>query len=130
MGVPDEANLLCQFRHRNIVQCLGACFQPPNHVLVLEYAPENLKQAIHKQDITPSVLIDWALQIATGMNYLHTEAPITIIHRDLKPANILVFPGGTLKVRTFKSNTGWGGCGGGCGGGVYGGGGGGRRMTY
>ena len=96
---PDEANLLCQFRHRNIVQCLGTCYQAPYHVLVMEYAPENLKQAIHRSHISPTTLVDWSLQIATGMNYLHTEAPITIIHRDLKPANILVFPQGILKVR-------------------------------
>ena len=95
---PDEANLLCQFRHRNIVQCLGACYQAPHYVLVMEFAPENLKQVIQTHDITPATLIAWALEIATGMNYLHNEAPITVIHRDLKPANILVFPEGTLKV--------------------------------
>ena len=64
----------------------------------MEYAPENLRQAIHTHDISPAVLVDWSLQIATGMNYLHTEAPITVVHRDLKPANILVFGGTTLKV--------------------------------
>ena len=96
---PNEANLLCQFRHRNIVQCLGAYFQAPDYVLVMEYAPENLKQAIRLHEISPSTLVEWSLAIATGMNYLHNEAPITVIHRDLKPANILVFPGGLLKVR-------------------------------
>ena len=41
--------------------------------------------------IGPDVLIDWAIQIARGMVYLHHNAPIKLIHRDLKSAN------GTLK---------------------------------
>ena len=37
--------------------------------------------------IGPDVLIDWAIQIARGMVYLHHNAPIKLIHRDLKSAN-------------------------------------------
>lgn len=47
------------------------------------------------------MVVEWALQIATGMNYLHTEAPICIIHRDLKPSNVLVFADNTLKISDF-----------------------------
>ena len=34
-----------------------------------------------------SLLLKWAHEIALGMNYLHSEAPIKIIHRDLKSNN-------------------------------------------
>ena len=37
--------------------------------------------------IRPDVLIDWAIQIARGMNYLHNGAPISLVHRDLKSSN-------------------------------------------
>lgn len=37
-----------------------------------------------------AVVVDWALQIARGMNYLHNESPTTIVHRDLKSGNILL----------------------------------------
>ena len=37
--------------------------------------------------IRPEVLIDWAIQIARGMNYLHNGAPISLVHRDLKSSN-------------------------------------------
>ena len=33
------------------------------------------------------VLVDWAIQLARGMNYLHHGAPISLVHRDLKSAN-------------------------------------------
>ncbi|KAH9369356.1 hypothetical protein HPB48_018780 [Haemaphysalis longicornis] len=34
------------------------------------------------------VLVDWAVQIARGMHYLHVEA--SLIHRDLKSSNVLL----------------------------------------
>jgi hypothetical protein len=75
-----EADLLCQFRHRNIVQCLGVCVLPPHHLtaLVMEYAPENLKQALHRRDVPPAMLVEWALQIATGTVGTHgsVAAPV------------------------------------------------------
>ena len=44
--------------------------------------------------------IQYAQQLAQGMNYLHTCKP-AIIHRDLKPANLLVDHSGTLKISDF-----------------------------
>uniref|UniRef100_A0A183U5V8 Protein kinase domain-containing protein n=1 Tax=Toxocara canis TaxID=6265 RepID=A0A183U5V8_TOXCA len=35
-------------------------------------------------------IISWALQIASGVAYLHYEAPETIIHRDLKSKNVVL----------------------------------------
>ena len=32
-------------------------------------------------------ILQWAKEIALGMNYLHEEAPIKVIHRDLKSKN-------------------------------------------
>ena len=34
-----------------------------------------------------SVLMDWAIQIAEGMRYLHEGVPICVVHRDLKSGN-------------------------------------------
>lgn len=33
------------------------------------------------------VLVDWAIQIADGMHYLHELAVITLVHKDLKSSN-------------------------------------------
>ncbi len=103
----QEAELLSKVRHRNIIQFFGVCSEPPNYCLVMEFAPSNLKDLIHKQqiEIKPSNVIDWSRQIASGMNYLHTEAPDTIIHRDLKPGNVLVAADGTMKVFIYFRNS-------------------------
>jgi sterile alpha motif and leucine zipper-containing kinase AZK len=38
-----------------------------------------------------ALILKWAHEIALGMNYLHSEAPIKIIHRDLKSNNGILF---------------------------------------
>ncbi|XP_041010724.1 integrin-linked protein kinase 1-like [Juglans microcarpa x Juglans regia] len=42
-----------------------------------------------KSSLSPSTAINFALDIARGMAYLHNE-PNVIIHRDLKPRNVLL----------------------------------------
>jgi len=88
--VEKEAKLFSIFRHRNIVGLFGVCLKQPNLCLVLEYARGGALSrvlSVHGRTIPPSVLLDWAIQIARGMYYLHNEAPLSIIHRDLKSGN-------------------------------------------
>ena len=49
-----------------------------------------LAAALRETALTPEVIIDWATQIACGMNYLHNEAPVSVVHCDLKSANVLL----------------------------------------
>lgn len=88
--VKREAKLFSIFRHRNIVGLFGVCLKPPNLCLVLEYARGGALCRVlstHGRTIPPGVLLNWAIQIARGMYYLHNEAPLSIIHRDLKSGN-------------------------------------------
>ena len=88
--VKKEAKLFSIFKHRNIVGLFGVCLKLPNLCLILEYARGGALSRVlstHGRTIPPSVLLDWAIQIARGMYYLHNDAPLSIIHRDLKSGN-------------------------------------------
>ena len=87
-NVRQEAKLFWLLNHRNIISLKGVCLQQPNLCLVMEYARGgSLSRVLTGRRIPPDVLVDWALQIACGMHYLHEEAPISLVHRDLKSNN-------------------------------------------
>lgn len=87
-NVLQEAKLFRLLNHPNIVSLIGVCLDEPNLCLVLEYCRGGpLNRVISGRQIPPDIIVDWAIQIASGMNYLHSEAPIPLIHRDLKSSN-------------------------------------------
>lgn len=87
-NVIKEAKLFCLLRHENIVSLEGVCLQEPNLCLVLEYCRGgSLNRVLAGRKIRPDILVNWAIQIAKGMDYLHRGAPISLIHRDLKSSN-------------------------------------------
>ena len=88
--VKKEAKFFSFLRHRNIVGLFGVCLKAPNLCLVLEYARGGALSRVlstHGRTVPPSILLDWAIQIARGMCYLHNGAPLSVIHRDLKSGN-------------------------------------------
>ncbi|XP_017320061.1 mitogen-activated protein kinase kinase kinase 21 isoform X3 [Ictalurus punctatus] len=90
-SVKQEAKLFAMLRHPNIIRLEGVCLEEPNLCLVMEYAQGGtLNRALTGRRIPPHILVNWAVQIATGMQYLHEEAAVPIIHRDLKSSNILL----------------------------------------
>lgn len=90
-SVRQEARLFWVLDHPNIVTLKGVCLEAPNLCLVMEYARGgSLNRVLSGRKIAPEVLVDWAIQIARGMHYLHYEAPISLIHRDLKSSNVLL----------------------------------------
>lgn len=109
-NVRQEARLFWMLRHRNIIALRGVCLQEPNLCLVMEYARGGaLNRALAGKKVPPRVLVNWAVQIATGMDYLHNQTFVPIIHRDLKSSNILILEpverddltGKTLKITDF-----------------------------
>ncbi|XP_066535010.1 mitogen-activated protein kinase kinase kinase 9 [Hoplias malabaricus] len=86
-----EARLFSMLRHPNIMALLGVCVQEPNLCLVMEYARGGaLNRALAGKRIPPNTLVNWAVQIARAMHYLHCQAIVPIIHRDLKSSNVLI----------------------------------------
>ncbi|KAJ0447049.1 putative dual-specificity kinase TKL-Pl-5 family [Helianthus annuus] len=86
-----EVNLLVKLRHPNIVQFLGAVTEKKPLMLITEFLRGgDLHQCLkEKGALNPTTAINFALDIARGMAYMHTE-PNVIIHRDLKPRNVLL----------------------------------------
>jgi len=89
-SVRQEAKYYWIMNHVNVVALRGVCLSPPNLCLVMEYAAGgSLSRALqaYRQALPPDVLVDWAVQIARGMLYLHEEARVMLVHRDLKSSN-------------------------------------------
>ncbi|CAN1122242.1 Serine/threonine-protein kinase STY17 [Linum perenne] len=97
----QEVYIMRKVRHKNVVQFIGACTQPPNLCIVTEFmARGSIYDFLHKQDGVfklPS-LIRVAIDVSKGMNYLHQNS---IIHRDLKTANLLMDENEVVKVADF-----------------------------
>uniref|UniRef100_A0A3Q3E865 mitogen-activated protein kinase kinase kinase n=1 Tax=Labrus bergylta TaxID=56723 RepID=A0A3Q3E865_9LABR len=109
-NVRQEARLFAMLTHPNIIALMGVCLQEPNLCLIMEYASGGaLSRALAGRRIPPHILVNWAVQIAKGMLYLHCEAIVPVIHRDLKSNNILLaqpienecMEGLTLKITDF-----------------------------
>jgi serine/threonine protein kinase len=69
----------------------------------MEYCAEgSLYELLRKRtEILPPEVMEWARQIAMGMQFLHSKK---IIHRDLKSANILVTHKDSLKISDFGTS--------------------------
>lgn len=86
--VRQEAKLFWLLDHSNIIALKGVCLHEPNVCLVMEYAQGgSLNCILTGSRIPADVLVDWAIQIAKGMHYLHEVAPLQLVHCDLKSSN-------------------------------------------
>jgi len=87
-SVRKEGQIFWLLQHPNIIALRGVCLREPNLCLVMECARGGpLSKAVESRLMPPAVLVDWAVQIARGMDYLHEHARVHIIHRDLKSGN-------------------------------------------
>eukprot|EP01117_Protostelium_nocturnum_P007334 TRINITY_DN2624_c0_g1_i1.p1 TRINITY_DN2624_c0_g1~~TRINITY_DN2624_c0_g1_i1.p1 ORF type:complete len:1555 (-),score=571.21 TRINITY_DN2624_c0_g1_i1:63-4487(-) len=98
-----ETLFLRKLRHPNIYLFMGTCIRDGDLYIVTEYMEKgSLKTMLAKEKkrLNWQLVLRMALDIASGMNYLHSYKPI-IIHRDLKTGNILVDKDLNLKICDF-----------------------------
>ncbi|KAK6129537.1 hypothetical protein DH2020_036722 [Rehmannia glutinosa] len=98
-----EVEIMLRLRHPNVVLFMGAVTRPPNMSILTEFLPRgSLYKLLHRPNlqIDEKTRIKMALDVAKGMNYLHTSHPI-IVHRDLKTPNLLVDKNRIVKVCDF-----------------------------
>ncbi|XP_047981899.1 receptor-like kinase TMK4 [Salvia hispanica] len=103
-----EIEVLTSVRHRNLVSLHGFCNNGSEKLLVYEYMPQgSLCQHLFewKEMGTPPLTwnqrVNIALDVARGVEYLHSMANQSFIHRDLKPSNILIGDDMRAKVCDF-----------------------------
>ncbi|XP_030452073.1 integrin-linked protein kinase 1-like [Syzygium oleosum] len=98
-----DNTLLRELRHPNILQFLGSIVHGEEMILITEYLPKgNLEDIVEgKVRIELHTALQYALDIARGMNYLHQHKPFPIVHNHLHPRNLLQDEGGHLKIGEY-----------------------------
>ncbi|PIN14811.1 Serine/threonine protein kinase [Handroanthus impetiginosus] len=103
-----EIAVLTKVRHRHLVALLGYCINGNERLLVYEYMPQGtLGQHLFEwqehgyKPLTWKQRVTIALDVARGVEYLHSLAQQSFIHRDLKPSNILLSDVMRAKVADF-----------------------------
>eukprot|EP00794_Sanderia_malayensis_P012335 gene12336-13609_t len=105
LNLDKEADVLCVLSHKNIIQFYGAVTKSPNFCLVTEYAAfGSIYDYLSKNTLEFKSILKWARDIASGISYLHNEAPFKIIHRDLKSKNVVVTHDLNVKLCDFGSS--------------------------
>ncbi|KAL6847765.1 hypothetical protein ACP4OV_021893 [Aristida adscensionis] len=94
----NEVATIGRIHHANIVRLLGFCSEGTRRALLYEFMPNaSLERYIFLHDsnidqefLQPEKMLDIAIGIARGMEYLHQGCNQRILHFDIKPHNILL----------------------------------------
>lgn len=93
----NEIATIGRIHHVNVVRLLGFCLERTKRALIYEFLPnESLEKHILYRDTNThqhlgwNKLLDIAIGIARGIEYLHHGCNDRILHLDIKPHNILL----------------------------------------
>ncbi|GAU17453.1 hypothetical protein TSUD_233310 [Trifolium subterraneum] len=95
--VSKEIQILNKVNHSNVIRLSGLSFNEGHWYLVYEYAANGaLNEWIFSNKIDDGKFLSWiqrikiALDVATGVEYLHSFTSNPYIHKDLKCSNIFL----------------------------------------
>ena len=98
----SEANLMKRLDHPNLPRIVDIIENGQTIYIVMDYIEgEPLDKILKKKGAQPeAAVIEWGIQLAEVLDYLHTRKP-PIIYRDMKPANVMLKPDGNIKLYDF-----------------------------
>ncbi|KAJ8645721.1 hypothetical protein MRB53_007469 [Persea americana] len=105
--VSNEIDILKRINHANLIRLSGICFDQGYWYLVYEYA-ENGPLSDWINDTRGSKVLSWtqrvqiALDVANGLNYLHSFTEPAHVHKDIKSSNILLDGDLRAKIGNFR----------------------------
>lgn len=99
----QEVDILKNLNHTFLPQVFDFLTVGDEVYTVMSYIPGKSFQQLLKEGYTFSQnqLIQWAMQLLSALNYLHSQNP-PIIHSDIKPANIMLTPEGNICLIDFN----------------------------
>ncbi|KAI8014100.1 LysM domain receptor-like kinase 4 [Camellia lanceoleosa] len=105
--VSVEVNMLNKINHFNLITLHGICQRHGCFYLVFEYmANGSLKEWLHKKSSNErrswSRRIQIALDVANGLNYLHSFTKPAYVHKDVKSSNVLLNRHLRAKIANFS----------------------------
>ena len=92
-----EIKIASQCRHPNLLQFICATQNDQDHlVIVTELMDESLRDLLQRHARESSQLRNQevkltSLDVARGLNYIHSKTPNPIVHRDVSSANVLLW---------------------------------------
>lgn len=94
-----EARALARLNHPHIVSVYDFGEREGLFYFLMEYVDGlNLRQMLHRGELTPSAALAIVPQICEALQYAHDEG---VVHRDIKPENILIDKRGRVKIADF-----------------------------
>jgi len=100
----QEAAFLMRLSHPGLPRVVEFFAEGQNYYLALEWVPgHTLEQEIAQRGklVSAAEVVEWGLQLAEVLRYLHSQKPYPVLLGDLKPANIVVDYQSKLRVIDF-----------------------------
>ncbi len=97
----NEARVVAQLDHRNLVPLLGFIERPGGIFIVLPFIDGETLEDLLSREGRPDLDTAVAMfdQLCAGLSWVHEEK--NILHRDLKPANVMITEDGVIKLTDF-----------------------------